>query len=86
MGGTPADAALPMILAMQQQQAQQAAELHDQQASELLSAMAAAVGQLPNPLGAAAGSEGALPVAPDPLDAAPGSASPDDAMAMSGGV
>lgn len=80
-GGTPADSALPIILMLQQQQAEQASQLHDQQASELLSAMAAAVGQLPNPLGAAAMSEGALPPAPDALDAAPVD---DPAMAMGG--
>lgn len=68
-GGTPADSALPIILAMQQAQQQQATALHDQQAAELLSAMAAVVGQLPNPLGAAAVSEGALPPAPDQLGA-----------------
>lgn len=79
MGGTPADSALPVILAMQQAQAAQAAQLHDQQASELLSAMAAAVGQLPNPLGAAAASEGALPPAPDALG--PTDPSLDPAMA-----
>jgi hypothetical protein len=68
-GGTPADSALPIVLAMQQQQAAAAAALHDQQAAELLSAMSAVVGQLPNPLGAAALSEGALPPAPDELGA-----------------
>src|SRR3954464_766883 len=67
MGGTPADAALPVIMALQQAQAEQADQLHQQQGAELLSAMAAAVGQLPNPLGAAAASEGSLPPAPDPL-------------------
>lgn len=69
MGGTPADSALPIVLAMQQQQQQAAAALHDQQAAELLSAMSAVVGQMPNPLGAAALSEGALPPAPDELGA-----------------
>jgi hypothetical protein len=69
MGGTPADSALPIILMLQQQQAEQAAALKEQQGAELLSAMAAVVGQLPNPLGAAALSEGALPPAPDELGA-----------------
>jgi hypothetical protein len=68
-GGTPADSALPIILMLQQQQAEQAAQLKEQQGAELLSAMAAAVGQLPNPLGAAAMTEGALPPAPDELGA-----------------
>ena len=69
--GTPADSALPVVLALQQAQQGQMQQLHDQQASELLSALVAAVGQMPNPLGAAAASEGAMMQPPDQLGAAP---------------
>lgn len=69
MGGTPADIAMQisMMMAPQQQAEKQAFEKG--QADQLLSALAAAVGQLPNPLGAAAMSEGALPPPPDELGA-----------------